>query len=194
MRHLIILLLFTLTVSSQTNWDNVLPKVPEKEFMFVETHWDYAEVMPGDDTNEDKGIHLAIEFGMRSHIPNLVGVEAKIAYENFPGLYGGFESYGVGFGIFLVSGGDEQFLYYTGFRAAKVYRTNQKENVKSWALNPGFEAKMLYQFNPIYIGFRYTLDKAYDQRIMDWTPSTRWAVNFTLGYNIKGIGTWKNNR
>tara|TARA_R110000796_G_scaffold146955_3_gene263690 strand:- start:26 stop:631 length:606 start_codon:yes stop_codon:yes gene_type:complete len=195
----LLIILCSITANSQINgdnWDNWSLKSPEKEFMFLETHWDYAEVEPGNALNENKDIHYAIELGIRSNLGrNTFGAEVKIAYENFPNLLGGFKSFGGGFGPYWVAGGEEQIMYYIGVRIIPwVYRTNLSTGIQGKSANLGLELKWTYTFNELlYIGVRFNYDTANDMEIIDddLTGETRWAGNLTLGWNITRIGAYK---
>ena len=122
-------------------------------------------------------------------------MEAKVAFENFPNLYGGFKSYGGGFGPYWVAGAEEQIMYYIGVRIVPwVYRTNPSTRLQDRSENIGLELKWTYTFDEVfYIGARLNLDTANDMSIIDddLTGQNRWAANFTMGWNISRIGAYK---
>ena len=111
-------------------------------------------------------------------------MEFKVGYDAFPSLYGGFQNYNGSFGLRMVSGLEEEWQYYVGWRAQKIYRTNPVSG-KAWRATQGFESKITRDITDnIYTGFRFTYEKANDQEIFNWTPNDRWAVWVTIGFKV----------
>lgn len=183
-------------LQAQNGWDNWKLKSPEKEFMFLETHWDLADIRPGDDSNDKLGIHYGIEFGMRSNLGrNTFGVEAKVLHENFPQLLGGYTVFGGGAGIYFVVGANEQIMYYAGARLMPwVYRDNPSTGLNERSENIGLELKWTYTFSEkFYLGLRYVYESANDIETIDrdLVEEIRYTVNLVIGVNISRIGGYK---
>jgi hypothetical protein len=141
-------------------------RTPEKEHAFISVSGDYAKTL---NPNESKyGTDIVVEFGIKSAIGGLVGMEAKVGIESFPKLVGGYFDIHGAFGFRMVHGYEEQHEYYIGGRLAKVYRTNPISG-KAYRINPGIEAKyVFYIVKNIGLGLKYTYDKRYEMEIMDW--------------------------
>lgn len=163
---------------------NAQLRAPEQEHFIVNIHGDLADTRPGDDTQNTLGLHIALEAGIASSLSNCFGVEVKAVYETFPGLLGGYQSYGGAMGIKMVSGYYEEHNYYIGFRANKVYRTGPRMG-KTYRWNPGIEAQYNYDINDwLYSGLRFNYDTAYDLEIFNEPVSTRWGLALTVGFKL----------
>lgn len=177
---LIIAILFTAFINAQNQL-----RAPEKEFVIANIHLDYPETL--NPHKAERGVQYNIEFGIMGSVGNFIGMEAKVGYDNFSSLLGGYEAFTGGYGIRMVSGYEEEWNYYIGGRASKVYRTNQY-NIRGYRWVPGLEVKVTRDINDwFFAGLRYTLDRAYDQELFDWNVENRYAVFLTLGFKIKRL-------
>ena len=162
-------------------------RAPEKEYVALYTHWDWADKYPSDSHKEllkAYGLNYGIELGIMGSVSNLIGMEAKIGYEAFPSLYGGYSAFTGAFGLRLVAGYNEEWNYYVGFRASKVYRTSEVLG-RAYRVNPGLELKISRDItDTVFIGLRYCLDNANDQEIFRWSVENRQSVYLTLGIKL----------
>jgi len=185
-KYIILIVMFILVFSYDECSGQQGLRTPEQEHFVLTVNLDWADKMPSDSQKnilDDYGLNFHIEAGIKSAIGNLVGVEIKVGYEGFPTLYGGYSAYTGAVGLRMVSGYWEEWDYYVGFRASKVYRTI--ESGKAFRVNPGLEIKVTRNINDtFYGGFRYTYDKAYDQEIFDWEVKNRHGVYVTIGAKL----------
>lgn len=104
-------------------------------------------------------------------------IYAKVGFESFSKLTGGYQDIHYGIGLNFTSGYFNKLRYYIGFRQARVVRDN------TWRINHGLEAGINYNINEhLFVGLRSTLDKRYDQEIFGWKPETKFSGFVTLGY------------
>lgn len=179
MKQLILVLLLMATVS------HAQFRAPEKEYLILNVHLDYPK------TNNPKAPKRAIqgniEIGIQGNVNYWFGMEAKLGFDYFPDMFGGYAAATGAIGIRMASGDDEQWQYYVGWRASKVYRTSNKLGL-TYRWNHGLELKLTRDIvGPIYGGLRYTLDEATDQQIFGWPVKTRWAAWITIGIKLKRL-------
>ncbi len=104
-------------------------------------------------------------------------IYAKVGFESFSALTGGYYDFHYGIGLNFTSGYFNKLRYYVGFRQARVVRAD------TWRLVNGLEAGINYNINEhLFIGLRATLDKRNDQEIFGWKPETKFSGFITLGY------------
>lgn len=157
-------------------------RAPEKEYLIFNIHLDYPK------TNNPEANKYALQFnpeiGIQGNVNYWFGMEAKVGIDSFKSMYGGYFAYTGSIGIRMTSGREEEWQYYVGWRASKVYRTSDRIG-KSYRWNNGLELKLTRDIiGPFYGGLRYTLDEAIDQQIFDWPVETRWALWITIGIKI----------
>ena len=163
---LIILALLSQTTKAQSNF-----RINDREFFTLSTSIDpYASY-------KEKGIDIVGEI-------EYVGkIYAKVGFESFEALYGGYRDIHGAIGINFVSGYNGEFRYYAGGRTAKVWRGD------SWKINYGLECGVDYTVSDsVFLGFRATYDKRLDQEIFRWNPENK--LNFSVRAGFKWF--WKN--
>jgi hypothetical protein len=109
---------------------------------------------------------------------------AKVGFESFSALTGGYRDFHFSIGPSFTSGYFENIRYYTGFRMARVDR-GPALGVPPGAfrINYGLEAGIDYDISDdFFVGLRATLDKRYDQEIFGWTPETKFSGFIRVGY------------
>lgn len=137
----------------------------KKEYFTVSTSIDPTS------SYKEKGLDIVGEL-------EYVGpIYAKVGFESFSALTGGYQDFHYGIGVNFTSGYFNTIRYYTGFRQAIVFRDG------GWRINNGLEAGVDYNINDnFFIGLRSTLDKRYDQEIFSWNPETKFSGFIRLGY------------
>lgn len=185
-RNIIVLIIMVLGAILVSHAQSGL-RVPEQEHFILTASLDWADKMPSDDHKnilKDYGLNYHLEAGIQSALSNVIGTEIKVGYEAFPTLYGGYEAFTGSIGIRLVSGYYEEWQYYLGWRASKVYRTSERLG-KTYRFNSGGELKVTRDINDtVFVGLRATLEKANDQEIFDWDVKTRWGAYVVIGFKI----------
>lgn len=162
-------------------------RAPEQEHFIVTASFDWADKMPSDHQKNilhDYGLNYHIEAGIQSAIGNLIGMEAKVGYEGFPSLYGGYSAFTGSFGLRMVYGYNEEWQYYVGWRASKVYRTSETLGT-AYRWNSGLELKVTRDIGEsLFLGLRTTFEKANDQEIFNWPVKTRWGGYVVVGFKL----------
>ena len=177
----IILLTLSWIGSAQSNFGL---RIPEDEHFIFALHMDYPKTLANPDNSKERGLQYNVEVGIRSAISNLIGTEVKIGYDAFPGLYGGYQAYTGSFGVRMVSGMYEEWNYYAGYKAAKVYRTGPRLG-RAYRVNVGLEVVVTRRlWKNLDFGLRYTLDQANDQQIMGWEVESRHSVYATVVFKV----------
>jgi hypothetical protein len=150
MKALITLLLLTSAVQSQSF------RLNEKEYFTIS-----ASIDPGASIKE-RGLDIVGEIELVSV------VYAKLGFESFSALKGGYTDLHYGIGLNFTSGYFETLRYYIGGRQGVVMRNGGSN------LNFGLEAGVDYNLNDDWaIGLRSTLDKRNDQKIFGWKAETK---------------------
>lgn len=105
-------------------------------------------------------------------------IYAKIGFESFSVLQGGYKDVHFGIGANFTSGYNHTFRYYIGTRHAIVFRDG------GYAWNQGLEAGIDYNLTDnFFVGLRSTLDKRNEQKIIfGWEPETKFSGFVRLGY------------
>lgn len=185
-RNIIVIIIMVLGTMLVANAQSHL-RVPEQEHFIVTASLDWADKMPSDNQKnilDDYGLNFHLEAGIQSALSNVIGTEIKVGYEAFPTLYGGYQAYTGAIGIRLVSGYYEEWQYYLGWRASKVYRTSEKLG-KAYRWNSGGEFKVTRNITDnVFAGLRATLENANDQEIFDWEVKTRYGVYAVIGFKL----------
>lgn len=185
-RNIIVIIIMALGAMLVSNAQSQL-RVPEKEHLIFTASFDWADKMPSDNQKnilDDYGLNYHLEAGIQSALSNVIGTEIKIGYEAFPTLYGGYEAYTGTVGIRLVSGYYEEWQYYLGWRASKVYRTSEKLG-KAYRWNSGGELKVTRDITDnVFAGLRGTLENANDQEIFGWEVKPRWGAYVVIGFKL----------
>lgn len=162
------LMLLSLWITSQNGL-----RIPEDEHAIINIHMDYAN-----DKQGGYGPDIVMEFGYSGF------VEAKIGFEYFPALYGGYTDVHGAIGFKLVHGRKEQWNYYVGVRLAAVWRGGDG----AWKPIIGFEAQWTYDINDwLATGVRYTYDKRYDMEIFDWPVKSVSSGFIILTFKLKRL-------
>lgn len=105
-------------------------------------------------------------------------VYAKIGFESFSALQGGYTDFHGAFGINLTSGINESWRYYGGVRSAVVWRD------KGFAWNPGIEGGIDYDLTKnLFIGLRGTGDYRLEQKVIfNWKPELKFSGFVRVGF------------
>ena len=157
-------------------------KIPQKERLFGQFRFDYAETK---NPYEGKyGLNYGVEFGIRSYLPDVVGVEVWVGYETFRELVGGFSSFQAGFGLRSALDWDERLTVYGGIKFAKVYRTGPKG--LAYRTNIGFETYIMYELfeDQLMVGLRGVIEERNDMDIFDWPVKNVKSVYVIISFNI----------
>jgi hypothetical protein len=124
-------------------------RIPDDEHAIFSVYADYA-----DSKVNGYGPNIGAEFGYSGF------VEAKVGFETFPQLYGGYIDVHGAIGFKMVHGLWEQWNYYAGIRAIVVWRGGEG----AWRAQPGIEGQITYDLNDWFgIGLRGTYDKCGDE-------------------------------
>lgn len=137
----------------------------DKEYFTISTHIDpFASY-------KEKGLDIVGEI-------EYVGfIYAKMGFESFGALTGGYFDIHGAAGLNLNLGLFDQTRLYAGARMAKVDRNG------AFRINYGLEAGIQQRLGEHYfIGLRTTLDKRYDQEIFRWKPENKLSGFITFGY------------
>lgn len=122
---------------------------------------------------KEKGINFVGEIEYAGFI------YAKAGFENFSALQGGYKDLHWALGLNLTSGLLEQTRFYSGIRAARVWRGQNG----AYRINYGIESGFDYSLSQnIFLGLRATIDKRYDQEIFRWHPETKFSGFIRIGY------------
>lgn len=104
-------------------------------------------------------------------------IYAKMGFESFGALTGGYFDIHGAIGLNTTLGLFEKTRLYAGARMAKVDRNG------AFRINYGLEAGIQQRLGEHYfIGLRTTLDKRYDQEIFRWKPENKLSGFITFGY------------
>lgn len=103
---------------------------------------------------------------------------AKVGFESFSALYGGYTDIHYAMGINFTSGYFEQMRYYAGVRAACVFRDG------GHGVNYGLESGIDYNITDnLFIGIRTTYDYRIEQKaIFGWQPEMKFSGFVRIGY------------
>lgn len=150
-------------------------RTPEQEHAIINMFGDYADNKQG-----GYGFNVGAEFGYSGFI------EAKAGFEIFPELYGGYTEIHGAVGFKFVHGYEEQWNYYVGVIAMKVWRTGN--DGKAWRTQPGLELQWTYDIGEWFAtGFRYTLVKRYDMEIFDWPVKNVNSVYLIMTFKLNKL-------
>lgn len=106
-------------------------------------------------------------------------IYVKIGIEGFSALQGGYNDLHWALGLNLTSGLYERSRFYTGLRAACIWRGGEG----AYRINYGFESGFDYSLSHnIFMGLRATVDKRSDQEIFGWKPETKFSGFIRIGY------------
>lgn len=167
------LMLIVLVGNSQNGF-----RLPSKEYAILNVFADYADTDTSDQDNY--GLDFGMEFGYSGF------VEAKLGFELFPELSGGYTEVHGAIGFRFVSGYDEQWNYYVGGRAGVVWREGSEG--MAWRAIPGFESQIKYDIGDWFsAGLRYTLDRRFDMRILNWKTKNVNSVFIILTFKLKEL-------
>jgi len=158
MKKLITLLLFTTVMQAQNFRFN------KSEYFTISTSIDPVASI------KESGLDIVGEI-------EYVGIiYAKMGFESFSVLTGGYSDVHYGIGLNFTSGYFDKLRYYVGYRQAVVFR-NGGHN-----LNYGLEAGLDYNFSDsFFIGLRATFDKRNDQIILGWDPEDKLSGSVKFG-------------
>jgi len=158
MKKLITLLLFTTVMQAQNFRFN------QKEYFTISTSIDPVASV------KESGLDIVGEI-------EYVGIiYAKMGFESFSALTGGYYDVHYGMGLNFTSGYFDKIRYYVGYRQAVVFRDGGHN------LNYGLEAGLDYNFSDsFFIGLRATFDKRNDQKILGWEPEDKLSGSVKFG-------------
>jgi hypothetical protein len=146
-------------------------RIPDDEHAIFSVYADYA-----DSKVNGYGPNIGAEFGYSGF------VEAKVGFETFPQLYGGYIDVHGAIGFKMVHGLWEQWNYYAGIRAIVVWRGGEG----AWRAQPGIEGQITYDLNDWFgIGLRGTYDKRYDMEIFDWPVKNVASAYLIIIFKLK---------
>jgi len=162
MKKLITLLLFTTVMQAQNFRFN------QSEYFTISTSIDPSASI------KESGLDIVGEI-------EYVGViYAKMGFESFSALTGGYSDIHYGIGLNFTSGYFDKLRYYIGYRQAVVFRDGGHN------LNFGLEAGLDYSLSDSWaIGMRTTLDKRNDQKIFGWKAETKLSGFVRVCYKFK---------
>jgi hypothetical protein len=162
--------MLTALLTTSTGAQNGL-RAPEDENWIFSMYADYA-----DSKANGYGPDIGAEFGYSGFI------EAKIGFETFPKLHGGYTDVHGAIGIKMVHGLWEQWNYYAGIRAIVVWRGG------AWRAQPGAEGQITYDLSDWFgLGIRGTYDKRYDMEIFDWPVKNVASAYLIVIFKLKRL-------
>jgi len=158
MKKLITLLLFTTVMQAQNFRFN------KSEYFTISTSIDPVASI------KESGLDIVGEI-------EYVGlIYAKMGFESFSALTGGYSDVHYGIGLNFTSGYFDKLRYYIGYRQAVVFRDGGHN------LNYGLEAGLDYALSDsFFIGLRAAFDKRNDQKILGWEPEDKLSGSVKFG-------------
>lgn len=164
-KAIIISLLTPILSTAQSNF-----RLNQTEFFTVSVSID-----PGSSIKE-QGLDYVAEIEYAGNI------YAKIGFEQFSAIYGGYNDIHGAVGINFTSGYFEKIRYYAGVRMGNVYRGGQGAFRTIYGLESGIDYEIK---DYITLGLRSTLDKRIDQEIFRWEPENKFSGFIRICYKWK---------